>query len=473
MSRKSVTGIVSALFILSVVMGMFTLFVTPTAKGFAEEDFHAPMAFSSQTPDAPLAAGSVHTSLDILLSVSVGQIFEDYGGAVRLAIINNDTRPVFILNVSFAWVGTAIETIKVVNKEVEPGDTLDIRAVSVDGPDFSGNADYEIKVQVLELRNNNWYWVLSGTDDWLSFPEHSILIAPLGQQASFDIDYNNYVYYQKANELVNFDSLAVDMATDMATVGLGSNYNIGKVCAIFDYVDRTITYTDDPGEDYWYRPEDCLGNKSGDCEDYGLLISTMIHLAGGTSRLYLTQSHAFAAVYAGESQDALSEAMNGIRSYYGTDLKLHYFEDETGYWLIADPLGSFYLGGFAVGAEPTSGSDQNWTWAFGDASTVYAIDITGDAGKIPLWQDIRFWLGLVIMLGIIDIALIVLTGSEEKDLQEDCVVCGQKITGGVKKCQQCGAAHHDACAPNACQKCGSQFLPPPSQGLPVQTEKRS
>jgi transglutaminase-like putative cysteine protease len=467
MSRKWVTGLVSVLFILSVVMGMLTMFSTPTARGFAETDYHAPMPFSTQTTEAPAAAGSVHTSLDILLSVSVGQIFEDYGGAVRLAIINNDTRPLFILNVSFSWVGTAIETIKAVNEEVEPGDTLDIRAVSVDGPDFSGNADYEIKVQVLEFRNNNWFQVLSGTDDWLNFPEHSILIMPLGQQADFDIDVNNYLYYHKANELINFDSLAVEMATDMATVGLGSNYNIGKVCAIFDYVDKAITYTDDPGEDYWYRPEDCLGNKSGDCEDYGLLISTMVHLAGGTSRLYLTQSHAFAAVYAGESQDALFEAMNGIRSYYGTSLKIHYFEDEKGYWLIADPLGSFYLGGFAVGAIPISGSDRNWTWTFTDTSTVYSIDITADSGNIPLWQSVRFWLGLVIMLGIVDIVLIVWAGSEEKDLMGDCVVCGQKITDEAKKCQQCGASYHAACAPNICQKCGGQFLPLPPPPPPA------
>ena len=38
---------------------------------------------------------------------------------------------------------------------------------------------------------------------------------------------------------------------------------------------------------------------AGDCEDQAILLSSMIEAVGGTTRVYLTDNHAFAAVYIG------------------------------------------------------------------------------------------------------------------------------------------------------------------------------
>ena len=94
----------------------------------------------------------------------------------------------------------------------------------------------------------------------------------------------------------------------------------------------------------WEPPNVTLQIKAGDCEDQAILLSSMIEAVGGTTRVYLTDSHAFAAVYIGNNTDEVEAAIRGIRAYYG-NVDVNYITDEYGYWLMLDPTSSLYAGG--------------------------------------------------------------------------------------------------------------------------------
>ncbi len=470
MSFKLATSIVTVLFIASIIIGMYSIFATPEVKGFTDPDLHAPMPFTArQLPAVPATTGSVQTSPDVTINLSVGQIYEDYGGSIRLTIHNRDTRPLFLIDVGFEWVGTLIGSVQEVHQEMQHGEEVEIRALTIDAPAQTGSQAYRIKIRVLEERAQGWFRVMNGGDEWLYFGKpgeyKTIMVHSLPTPVPYDQIVNQYHYYQKANELVNFDSLSVELAANIATVGLGSTYNIGKVCAIFDYVDDTITYTEDSGGDIWYAPEVCLSNKAGDCEDYSLLISTMVHDAGGTARTYLTSDHAFAAVYVGNTSAALSRAREGILDYYGADLDLHTMMDETGYWIIADPLGSFHLGGLAVGAIPSGSSLTGWNLTFEDTDTIHVIDITGEVASLPFWLNTQIWLVLVLVFGIVDIALILIIAAEKDP--ESCHVCKRPAAKGHYKCS-CGVGYHHECLPSRgyCLGCGAPIEHPPPLSPP-------
>jgi hypothetical protein len=363
---------------------------------------------------------------------------------------------------------TLNDSVQEVHARIPPGESLDIKALSIPAHEETGEHSYRIKIRIMEERPQGWFRILSGGDDWLFFGTpgdyKSIFVHPLSSPDSFEVQHNQYQYYQKANELLNFDSLSVEMATEFATVGLGSTYNTGKVCAIFDYVDSNIVYTDDPGDDLWFAPEVCLSNKAGDCEDYSLLIAAMIHEAGGTSRMYLTNDHAFAAIYVGNTTTSFSRVQREVSEYYRNNAEIHALEDETGYWLIADPLGSFHFGGLAVGATPAKVGDE-WDIVFEETDLLYAIDLTGEDATLPIWLNTQLWLILVMLFGITDIIFLLVMASEKETPR--CRVCTRPAEKAHYKCD-CGAGYHQTCLPSQgfCLGCGAPIEHPPPLSPP-------
>lgn len=462
MNRSLVAGVISILFVISLAGGMYSLFLDNDAEGFSPEDLHVPDTFAAwPSPDVPDPVGSVQTTPDVSVSILIGQLYKNYGGAIRLEINNNDSRSLFVLDVCFEWVGSAVDSVHYLDAELEPDESVEIKAMAVDGPLYYGDQDYRIKLRVLQKRGNGWFTVRSGGDNWLTFPEHTVSVAEMTPAAAYHIQNNTAVYYEKANALIDFDEPTVLAAANEATAGLGASYNIGMACAIFDYVDRTIVYTDDPGDDLWYEPEVCLRNRAGDCEDYSLLISTMINHAGGTARVYLTEGHAFAAVYVGNTTSQLNMAADGVRNYYDSELKLLAFQDGSGYWMFADPLGSFHLGGLAVGAIPSADSAMTLDFTFEDTGTVYAIDMTGKTRGTAFWNNPVFWISLVMVLGISAIMAIVWAAAD-KEPEKSCSVCSLPAHEEHYECE-CGNRYHHHCLPSQgfCINCGAPIEHPP------------
>ena len=313
MNHRVLAGIFGTLLILSATMGIISMVNFPEAEAFSQEELHIPNQFVSQGLEPmPTLDGDWITHPDISMLISIGDIYKEYGSSIRIMVQNNGTRDVFLEQVAFEWTESGRGSSIMIHEYIDAGSNYKLKALDVPGPSMAGSHNYQISMKLLVYRNNGWYRVTSGGDDWLDFSEHTIEVVELTEPNDYDLEYNYRNYYERVNELVNFDSENVASAAEMATEGMGDEYNIGKVCAIFDYLDDNCVYTEDTGGDKWYSPDELLDTMEGDCEDYAMLIAAMVEDIGGTSRVYLTNDHAFAAVYIGNTTDDFEQASDDI-----------------------------------------------------------------------------------------------------------------------------------------------------------------
>lgn len=174
---------------------------------------------------------------------------------------------------------------------------------------------------------------------------------------------------------------ALEIASDYP-----GGYSIGQICAIYKYMHSGWKYVNDPssGGDYVnYANESIQIGKDascagvGDCEDFAVLMASMIDAIGGKTRIVHTydsdSGHAYAEVFVGDSQDAednLAKIKNWIGDHYGYQSKLLVFYHgnwNTGAkWLNLDWTGDLPGGRFSNG-------DESWVvWESGGELTPYA-----------------------------------------------------------------------------------------------------
>lgn len=468
MTRTGAAVLFTVFLICSVVMGVFSVMTVPDIAAFESEDLQTPGHYTPVSiPSLPaVIAGDTTTRPDIPVVIYVPRIFVNYGGSIRMNITNNDSRALIIEEVAFAWTGMSDSSNMLLNAEIGPGGTVTVKALAIDGPASSGNHDYQISMRVLQRRNNQWFRVISANDEWLDFSTHTINVEALPEPAENPIIDNPRNYYEKVNGLVQFDSETVVSATEDALSGTDGGFDIGKACAIFDYLDRNLNYTTDANDgDIWYSPEETLSGMAGDCEDYALLLASMVHSAGGTSRIYLTADHAFAAVYVGSTEAEMENASSDVRAYYRTGIETQFFSDGSGYWMVADPLGSFHMGGIAVGQSPTEYHNGSWSTTFAESDTLYAIDATGMDMKTPIWLEPNLWMGLILLFGFITAGFIVSAHAEKPETKLICHICAGEIGEEPYVCPHCMTPYHRPCAFSRayCMTCQSviRFPPPP------------
>jgi transglutaminase-like putative cysteine protease len=157
------------------------------------------------------------------------------------------------------------------------------------------------------------------------------------------------------------------------------DYNIYQVLAIFDFMLDELVYISDPdGRDYWATCTETLDREGGDCEDFSILFSSLIGAIGGTTRIYLTKTHAFPALYVGDLAQKNS-VLDAIREYYGTEPRFVIFQEDGDHWLVSDPAGSLYMGGLPADAQPAyiSEGPLSLGFNFDETEKIHAIDITG------------------------------------------------------------------------------------------------
>ena len=174
--------------------------------------------------------------------------------------------------------------------------------------------------------------------------------------------------FEELNGLVNPKDEGVLEVAQKASDKYPGRYNIYQICTLFDYVSNNIEYVPDPKEvEVWQAPNETLKLGTGDCEDYAILMASLIEASGGNSRIYLTEDHAFAAVYVGGGTDEIDTA---IRKYYNTPLTIYFISDQYGAWLILDSVSGFYTGNLPVGAKPSK-----MDWDFENSTRITVIDI--------------------------------------------------------------------------------------------------
>jgi hypothetical protein len=134
------------------------------------------------------------------------------------------------------------------------------------------------------------------------------------------------------------------LATGLAKNSPGP-YNIGQICMIWYGLAYSWSYVNDPrGIEYVAKAEDSARLLAGDCDDFAVLMASMIESVGGSARLIgayrQNAAHMFAEVYIGHTQQEANLAANYIGSLdqlrqYGAK-QLHYRTDKDGCWLNLD-----------------------------------------------------------------------------------------------------------------------------------------
>jgi transglutaminase-like putative cysteine protease len=236
-------------------------------------------------------------------------------------------------------------------------------------------------------------WLLASTSEgkWHEYDPYFLNgftadLKPMPEKYTPVYRYNPEYYFKTINRLVEPSQPDVRArAAETARLYPGA-YNIYQVCALFDMVKEEIKYVSDPREnDIWEPANVTLRIGAGDCEDQAILLSSMLEAVGGTTRIYLTDNHAFAAVYLGNGTKEAEAAVKGIRAYYG-NVDVNYLTDEYGSWLMLDPTSSLYAGGLPgkTAQVKIQGLEENETersWTFVNTSKVKVIDISTRALK--------------------------------------------------------------------------------------------
>lgn len=188
----------------------------------------------------------------------------------------------------------------------------------------------------------------------LEFPVAGGSISPAGKTEKKAEEINKTL-----NSRVEPDNSRVhDLALALAAQHSG-DYTIDQVCEIYSYLKygnstkKPWSYARDPrGVDYFNFASKSLGAGddakcagAGDCDDFAILMSSLVESIGGTTRIILarnnsTGGHAYAEVYIGRLSDPngrVEETIKWLQQEYDTEkIFTHIETDEKDVWLNLD-----------------------------------------------------------------------------------------------------------------------------------------
>jgi hypothetical protein len=123
------------------------------------------------------------------------------------------------------------------------------------------------------------------------------------------------------------------------------NFNLGQICDIFDLCYSNWSYVNDPVTlNYCAKASETLKNGlNGDCDDFAILLCSMILSVGGEARISYTyddtSGHAFTEVNIGKTN------INQVKQYLidrYDNTEIHYKKDQDGnLWLNLDWQGQY------------------------------------------------------------------------------------------------------------------------------------
>lgn len=358
------------------------------AEGFEGDEINVPLV-PAYPPHSDIPRPEENTSqlppgFSYNLSWSMADVFPLWGGFISIGCENTGDNDIFVYRygVSVNWSFPSQWIYAERNVLVPVGSERQLGIVYVKPPDILGNYSYDIIISIL-VKDNELFddhgiesWYDNGT---VHSKEKILNLTPTGELGDADIIHNHKHYHERVNERVDFEDVVVmDLASGIVDIYPGG-YNIYQVLAVYDYILNNLTYIPDPGErDYWCNPMETLERGGGDCEDFSLFFSSLIGALGGTTRVYLTQTHAFSVLYIG-NESTKDDILEAIGVYYGTSPNFVIFQDKVGFWVAADPAGSWYLGGLPADATPAvvSGPPLRFDYGFHNTTKIHIIDVTG------------------------------------------------------------------------------------------------
>lgn len=348
---------------------------TPDIASFTHPSI--PSYSTSEKELTPILRTPLQPGFSLSSNYQTSELFQGGAGYLKIRIKNEGRNPIFIdrYGVSVNSSGNRVfsEDCGVL---LSPGEEQILGVITVQVPEEE-TARFSIVL-----------WLLASTSEgkWHEYDPYFLNgftadLKPMPEKMNPKYRYNPGYYFKTINRLVEPSEPSVRArAAETARLYPGA-YNIYQVCALFDMVKEEVEYVSDPrGNDIWEPANVTLRIGAGDCEDQAILLSSLLEAIGGTTRVYITDNHAFAAVYLGNGTDATEAAVKGVRAYYG-DVDVNYLTDEYGSWLMLDPTSSLYAGGLPGKTAQTKirGLEENETersWTFVNTSQVRVIDIS-------------------------------------------------------------------------------------------------
>lgn len=132
-------------------------------------------------------------------------------------------------------------------------------------------------------------------------------------------------------------------AVALVSLSPGS-FNLGQICDIFDFCYMNWSYVNDPiARDYYAKASETLRNGlNGDCDDFAILMCSLILAVGGEARISFAYNekdgHAFTEVNMGTTSRNLVK--NYLSARYG-NVGLNYKEEDGNWWLNLDWSGQY------------------------------------------------------------------------------------------------------------------------------------
>jgi hypothetical protein len=362
-------------------------------EGFEYEDLTSPVVINQDLverdytkPDVNDDAVKVSFKYETSWAFAYNTVYSYFGGVLQLWLTNLGDSEMYIYKFGIAPEWNDYNVTIPSNKLIKPNEEHELGLLHFGGPDYAGHYNYQLKFGLLARENesSDWYdWGLIGNKTY------GLDVVPLkdgNSVVNYELDHNPKNLYDKVNNLIDPMDRNVRNSAVATAKKFEGPYNIFQVCEIFEYVKTNVSYVPDPkgNGNYWASAEETLELCAGDCEDQAVLFAGLISAISGTTRIYLTEVHAFAMAYIGNSESTLDLILSAIDLYYGTELKCTWLQDELGYWLVADTINALHLGGLPLGAEPL-GSDnnagklmvgnRNWSWDFIDTNELIYIDV--------------------------------------------------------------------------------------------------
>lgn len=150
------------------------------------------------------------------------------------------------------------------------------------------------------------------------------------------------------------NTLTRNKAVEIASDAPGS-YNIDQICYIYKYIRDNWEYVSDPRGVDWISSgsntiqlantigarQDVVVAGVGDCDDYAVLMASLIEAIGGTTRIVLAYNersgHAYSEVYVGELESNSTTAiLSWLKTKYQCNIYGHLTEESDGLWLNLD-----------------------------------------------------------------------------------------------------------------------------------------
>jgi transglutaminase-like putative cysteine protease len=335
-----------------------------------------PTYFPRESELTPIRRTILQPGFSLDSNYQTSQFFQGGTGYIKISIKNQGRNQIFIDRY-----GVSVNAYKsrIYSEDcgvlLAPGEEKNLGIIAVKLPEKE-KASFSIVLWLLaETSEGKWHEYKP-----YSMKSFTVKLKPMPEKSALMYRYNSASYFGTINRLVEPAEVDVrEQAVEVARLYPGA-YNIYQVCALFDKVKERVKYVSDPrGNDIWEPANVTLKVGAGDCEDQAILLSSMLEAVGGTTRVYLTNTHAFTAVYIGNKTSDVNASVKGIRAYYG-NVDVNYMTDEYGSWLMLDPTSSLYAGGLPgntaqVKVKAANGNKTYRSWTFLNTKDVKIIDI--------------------------------------------------------------------------------------------------